>query len=34
MKRYNARSGNSFARFGIRTHSLDRTNTYRGGQRL
>lgn len=34
MKRYSVRAGNRFARFGVHPHVLDRTNTYRGGQRL
>lgn len=34
MKRYAKSGRNGFARFGLRPHTLDRVNKYRGGIRL
>lgn len=34
MKRFSTGAGNSFVRFGMSYHGLNRRNGYRGGQRL
>ena len=33
MKRYSVSGRNSFARFGLRSHTIGRMNSYRGGER-
>ena len=34
MKRFSTSAGNSFVRFGMSYHGLNRRDGYRGGQRL
>lgn len=34
MKRYYARGGNSFARYGLKGHTVSTFHRYRGGVRL
>lgn len=34
MKRYKARAGNGFARYGIRGHLVKTNKSFRGGERL